>query len=69
MRSVRLLVTFTFHHCEIPAGTVISVPAALALELSQRGVVEMAEPERAVVGPAELRNVQNTPERKSRVKR
>ncbi len=64
MTSIRLLCPFTFHHCEIPAGTVIAVPAAIAMQFIAREVAVMAEPERAVVEPQETRVI--SPARRER---
>ena len=55
MVSIRLLLPLRFDHFEIPAGTVIAVPAGLAGMAVQRRVAEMVEPERAVVEPQETR--------------
>jgi len=59
MTSIRLKVEFSFDHCHIPAGTVISVPAEIARDLAQRGVAEMAEPQHAVIEPQETRMLQS----------
>lgn len=55
MTSIRLLRPLSFHHFEIPAGTIISVPAGIAQVAVQRGIAVMAEPERAVMEPRERR--------------
>ena len=55
MIQIRLKVSFTFDHCELPAGMSIGVPAEKARELCSRGVAVPVEPERAVVEPDEAR--------------
>ena len=55
MVSIRLRVPLSFHHCEIPAGTVISVPAGIAQMFVMREAAEMTEPEHAVIEPNETR--------------
>jgi hypothetical protein len=70
MKLIRLKVSFTFDHCEIPAGTNISIPAGIAFDLINRGVAEMAEPEKAVIEPQENRvnqNRNNTPQNRRRM--
>jgi hypothetical protein len=55
MIKILLNRSFTFDHCELPAGMVIAVPAEKARELIQRGVAQTVEPERAVIEPRETR--------------
>jgi hypothetical protein len=56
MKSIILKVSFSFDHCEIPAGTRVSVPAELAHMLVSRGTAEMVQ-EQAVIQPQETRDV------------
>jgi hypothetical protein len=55
MTSVKLNYAFKFDHAEIPAGTVISVPAGMARDFIGRGIALPIEPERAVLEPEETR--------------
>lgn len=55
MIPIRLKEAFHFDHLELPAGMVISVPAAKAHELTAAGLAELVEPQHAVVTPAEVR--------------
>jgi hypothetical protein len=55
MTSIRLIYEFSYDHAEIPAGTVIAVPAGLARDFINRGIAEAVEPERAVIEPQETR--------------
>ena len=55
MTSIRLRFPLRFDHYEIPAGTVIEVPAELAHMAVMRGIAEFSEPQRAVVAPQETR--------------
>jgi hypothetical protein len=55
MKTIRLKYPLRFDHFEIPAGVLIQIPADLAHTAVQRGIATMAEPERAVVEPQEIR--------------
>jgi len=55
MISIRLKYPLSFHHAEIPAETVIAVPAGIAHMLVMREMAEMAEPEHAIIEPEETR--------------
>lgn len=55
MITIRLVFALKFDHFDIPAGTIISVPAEIARVAIQRGIGIMAEPERAVIEPQEKR--------------
>jgi len=55
MIQIRLVYPLRFDHFEIPVGTVIGVPAGIAMMAIQRGIAERAEPERAIVEPQETR--------------
>lgn len=57
MIGIRLKYPLSFHHAEIPAGTVITVPAEIARMFIAREVAEAAEPEYAVIQPQETRTV------------
>lgn len=59
MISIRLRVTFSFHHCEIPAGTVIAVPPGIAQQFVMREVADLVV-EQAVVQPQETRVAHQT---------
>lgn len=69
MISIRLNFPLSFHHAEIPAGTVIAVPADIAHSFLVREVAVMAEPERAVVQPEETREAYGPPAKRNRRKK
>ena len=66
MIQIRIRCPFRFDHCEIPAGTVIAVPAAIAQDFCRRGIAVIAEPERAVVEVPEVRAEVTKPKAKYR---
>lgn len=55
MTQIRLIRSLSFHHFEIPAGTVIAVPADVAQRAVQREIAQYAEPQHAVIEPRETR--------------
>lgn len=55
MISIRLMFPLGYHHFEIPAGTIIAVPAGIANMAVQRGIAEFVGPQHAVVEPQETR--------------
>lgn len=55
MIQFQLNVAFSFDHCEIPAGTVIGLPAGLAEQFQARGVGRITEVHKAVIAPEETR--------------
>ncbi len=63
MITIRLRVPLYFDHFEIPAGTVISVPAGIAEIALRCKVAEAAEHEKAVVEPQETRVSMRRPPR------
>jgi hypothetical protein len=69
MTSIRLRYKFSFDHCEIPAGTVITVPAGLARELVARQAADLVEPERAIVQPEETRELNESAPVENRLRR
>lgn len=55
MRKIRLKYRFTMDHCEIPAGTEMTLPAGIAERLIRQQAADLIEPEKAVVEPEETR--------------
>lgn len=53
--KIRLAFPLRFQHFEIPAGTVIDIPADLARMAISRSIAEPAEYETAVIAPQETR--------------
>lgn len=66
MIMVRFFHPLRYDHFDIPAGTIIAVPAGIAHTAIQRGIAEMAEPEKAIVEPQETR-VLNRPRGRPRM--
>ena len=60
MQRIKLQYPFSFHHAEIPEGTVIEVPRGLALTLVQRQTAIMMEPEKTIIEQPEVR-IKNYP--------